>query len=45
MAAKALPKRNPMLGDVANLAAMLASDHANGMTAAIANVTCGEVLD
>lgn len=45
MAEKALLQRNPMLADVANAAAMLASDHANGMTAAIANVTCGEVVD
>lgn len=45
MAAKALLNRNPMLADVANAAAMLASDHANGMTAAIVNVTCGEVVD
>lgn len=45
MAAKAPLNRNPMLADVANAAVMLASDYANGMTAAIANVTCGEVVD
>lgn len=45
IAAKALLNRNPMLADVANAAAMLASVHANGMTAAIANVTCGEAVD
>jgi 3-oxoacyl-[acyl-carrier protein] reductase len=45
MADKTLLKRGPMLADVANAAAMLVSDYANGMTAAIANITCGEVVD
>lgn len=45
MANKALLNRNPMLADVANAAVILASDYANAMTAEIANLTCGEVVD
>jgi 3-oxoacyl-[acyl-carrier protein] reductase len=38
-------KRLPRLAEVANVAVLMASDHANIMTAAIANVTCGEIAD
>ncbi|HEY5707225.1 MAG TPA: hypothetical protein VIS96_16825 [Terrimicrobiaceae bacterium] len=31
----------PTLADVANTAALLASDHAAAMTGAVANLTCG----
>lgn len=34
-----------MLADVANVAVLLASDHATAIIAEIANVTCGELYD
>jgi NAD(P)-dependent dehydrogenase (short-subunit alcohol dehydrogenase family) len=37
--------RLPRLAEVANVASFLASDRASAMTATIANVTCGELLD
>jgi 3-oxoacyl-[acyl-carrier protein] reductase len=45
-AAAATPlKRLPTLDEVANTAAFLASDHAGAMTAAVANLSCGAVID
>jgi NAD(P)-dependent dehydrogenase (short-subunit alcohol dehydrogenase family) len=44
-AAGTLLGRMPLLADVADVAVFLASDRARAMTAAIANVTCGELLD
>jgi NAD(P)-dependent dehydrogenase (short-subunit alcohol dehydrogenase family) len=38
-------KRLPVLTDVAETAAFLASDRAGAMTATVANLTCGAVLD
>jgi 3-oxoacyl-[acyl-carrier protein] reductase len=38
-------RRVPRLSGVAQVAVFLASDRASAMTAAIANVTCGELLD
>lgn len=38
-------KRLPILTDVAETAAFLASDRAGAMTATVANLTCGAVLD
>jgi 3-oxoacyl-[acyl-carrier protein] reductase len=38
-------KRLPTLDDVAETAAFLASDRAGAMTAAVANLTCGAVVD
>ncbi len=38
-------KRLPTLGEVANTAVFLVSPHAGAMTGAIANLTCGFVLD
>jgi NAD(P)-dependent dehydrogenase (short-subunit alcohol dehydrogenase family) len=38
-------KRLPKLAEVANVAALMASDHANIITGAVANVTCGELVD
>lgn len=35
----------PMLADVGNVAALMASDHASPMTGAIANMTCGSIVD
>jgi 3-oxoacyl-[acyl-carrier protein] reductase len=40
-----LLRRLPTLAEVADVAALLASDRASAMTAIIANVTCGEMLD
>jgi enoyl-[acyl-carrier-protein] reductase (NADH) len=45
MTEKAALRRLPMLADVANVAVLLASDHASALTAEIANVTCGEHYD
>jgi 3-oxoacyl-[acyl-carrier protein] reductase len=40
-----LLKRLPTLSEVADAAAMMASDRASAMTAAMANVTCGYWVD
>jgi NAD(P)-dependent dehydrogenase (short-subunit alcohol dehydrogenase family) len=40
-----LLKRLPTLAEVANTAVFLASEHAGAMTGAIANLTCGMILD
>jgi len=40
-----LLKRLPKLAEVANVAVLMASDHASAITAAVANVTCGEIVD
>jgi NAD(P)-dependent dehydrogenase (short-subunit alcohol dehydrogenase family) len=40
-----LLKRMPLLAEVANAAVLMASDHASAMTGAIANLTCGELVD
>jgi 3-oxoacyl-[acyl-carrier protein] reductase len=45
IAGRTLLKRLPLLAEVANAAALMASDRASAMTAAIANVTCGEIAD
>jgi 3-oxoacyl-[acyl-carrier protein] reductase len=45
MAEKTALRRLPMLADVANAAALMASDHATALTAEVANVTCGELYD
>jgi 3-oxoacyl-[acyl-carrier protein] reductase len=44
-AAGTLLRRMPSLAEVAGVAVFLASDRASAMTGAIANVTCGELLD
>jgi NAD(P)-dependent dehydrogenase (short-subunit alcohol dehydrogenase family) len=44
-AEKTVLKRLPKVAEIANMAALLASDHASAMTGAIANVTCGELVD
>jgi NAD(P)-dependent dehydrogenase (short-subunit alcohol dehydrogenase family) len=38
-------KRMPLLADVANVAALMASDYASTMTGTVANVTAGEIAD
>jgi NAD(P)-dependent dehydrogenase (short-subunit alcohol dehydrogenase family) len=40
-----LLKRFPMLADVANVAVMMASDYSSPITAAVTNVTCGQLVD
>jgi len=40
-----LLRRLPTLAEVADVAALMASDRAGAMTGTIANVTCGEILD
>jgi enoyl-[acyl-carrier-protein] reductase (NADH) len=35
----------PKLAEVADMAALMASDRASAMTGAVANVTCGETAD
>jgi 3-oxoacyl-[acyl-carrier protein] reductase len=45
IAERTLLKRLPRLAEVANVATLLASDRASAVTAAIANVTCGELTD
>ena len=45
IAEKTLLKRMPKLAEVANTAVLIASDHASGITGAVANVTCGELVD
>jgi 3-oxoacyl-[acyl-carrier protein] reductase len=40
-----LLKRMPSLDDVGNVAALMASDHAGSMTGAVANMTCGQIVD
>jgi 3-oxoacyl-[acyl-carrier protein] reductase len=37
--------RFPMLAEIANYAAFVASDRASAMTRAIANLTCGSLVD
>jgi 3-oxoacyl-[acyl-carrier protein] reductase len=44
-AIEALSRRLPTLAEVANVAAFMASDQASAMTATIANLTCGTVVD
>lgn len=45
IAEKTLLKRMPKLAEVANAAVLMASDHANTITGAVTNVTCGELVD
>ena len=45
MGRRALLRRLPMLAEIANAATLLASDRASAMTGAIANVTCGALVD
>ena len=45
IAEKTLLKRMPKLAEVANAAVLMASDHANAITGAVTNVTCGELVD
>jgi 3-oxoacyl-[acyl-carrier protein] reductase len=42
---RTLLKRLPLLSEVADMAVLMASDRASAVTGAVANVTCGEVVD
>ena len=42
---KTLLKRAPTLAEVGNVAALMASDYASPMTATVANMTCGSIVD
>ena len=37
--------RLPMLAEVGNVAAMMASDHASPLAATVVNLSCGEIAD
>jgi 3-oxoacyl-[acyl-carrier protein] reductase len=45
MSERTMLKRLPKLAEIANVAVLMASDRANIITGAIANVTCGEIAD
>jgi 3-oxoacyl-[acyl-carrier protein] reductase len=45
IAEKTLLRRMPRMSEIANAAALFASDRASAMTAAVANLTCGELAD
>jgi NAD(P)-dependent dehydrogenase (short-subunit alcohol dehydrogenase family) len=45
IAERTMLKRMPKLAEVANVAALLASDRAGAVTGMVANVTCGEIAD
>jgi 3-oxoacyl-[acyl-carrier protein] reductase len=45
LGSSALLKRLPRVAEVANVAAIMASDYASAMTGVIANVTCGYIVD
>jgi 3-oxoacyl-[acyl-carrier protein] reductase len=45
IADRTLLKRLPKLAEVASAAVLMASDRASAITGAIANVTCGEIVD
>lgn len=42
---RTLLKRLPKLAEVANTAVLMASEYASAVTGAVANVTCGEIVD
>ena len=44
-AERTMLKRLPRLAEVANAAVLMACDHASAITAAVTNVTCGELAD
>lgn len=45
IAATAMLRRMPRVAEVANAAVLFASDRASAITGAVANVTCGQVVD
>ena len=45
IAEKTMLKRMPAVAEVASAAVLMASDHASAVTAAVTNLTCGEIAD
>jgi NAD(P)-dependent dehydrogenase (short-subunit alcohol dehydrogenase family) len=45
IAEKTMLRRMPRVAEIADAAVLMASDRASGITAAVANVTCGEIAD
>ncbi|MDF3020783.1 MAG: hypothetical protein K0Q92_2086, partial [Steroidobacteraceae bacterium] len=45
IAEKTMLRRMPMMAEIANAAVLAASDRASALTAAVLNVTCGEIAD
>jgi 3-oxoacyl-[acyl-carrier protein] reductase len=45
IAEKTMLKRMPLMAEVANAAVLAASDRASALTAAVMNLTCGEIAD
>ena len=45
IAEKTMLKRMPLMAEIANAAVLMASDRASAITAAVTNVTCGEIAD
>jgi NAD(P)-dependent dehydrogenase (short-subunit alcohol dehydrogenase family) len=45
IAEKTMLKRMPLMAEIANAAVLVASDRASAITAAVTNVTCGELAD
>ena len=45
IAEKTMLKRMPRMAEIANAAVLMASDRASAITAAVTNVTCGEIAD
>jgi NAD(P)-dependent dehydrogenase (short-subunit alcohol dehydrogenase family) len=45
IAEKTMLRRMPLMAEIANLAALAASDRASPLTAAVLNATCGEIAD
>jgi 3-oxoacyl-[acyl-carrier protein] reductase len=45
IAEKTMLKRMPRMAEVANAAVLMASDRASAITAAVTNLTCGEIAD
>jgi NAD(P)-dependent dehydrogenase (short-subunit alcohol dehydrogenase family) len=45
IAEKTMLKRMPKMAEVANAAVLMASDRASAITAAVTNLTCGEIAD
>lgn len=45
IAEKTMLKRMPLMAEVANAAVLAASDRASALTAAVLNLTCGEIAD
>jgi NAD(P)-dependent dehydrogenase (short-subunit alcohol dehydrogenase family) len=45
IAEKTMLKRMPMVAEIASAAVIMASDRASAVTAAVTNLTCGEIAD